>query len=71
MKENETRNISEFRPEDGFECEKCGIDLREWCKIDFAKDDDDAEVVTEYRFKYCPNCGKKIVEERDDEKMDE
>lgn len=67
MKDNETRNISEFRPEDGFECAKCGIDLREWCKINLAEDDDDAEIVTPFVFKFCPNCGRKIIEEESED----
>lgn len=65
MKENETRNISEFHPVDGFKCEKCGIDLRDWSRIVFDDDDDD-EFVHEYEFNFCPNCGKKIIEESDD-----
>lgn len=69
MKENETRNISEFHPVDGFKCEKCGIDLRDWSRINFDEDDDYSEFVTEYEFKYCPNCGKKIIEEESDDEI--
>jgi predicted RNA-binding Zn-ribbon protein involved in translation (DUF1610 family) len=64
MKENETRNISEFHPVDGFKCEKCGIDLRDWSRIEF---DDSDEFVHEFEFKFCPNCGKKIIEEESDD----
>lgn len=61
-RKNETRNISEFNPVDGFKCEKCGIDLRDWSRIVFDEDDDYAEFVREYEFKFCPNCGKRVVE---------
>jgi predicted RNA-binding Zn-ribbon protein involved in translation (DUF1610 family) len=67
MKDNETMNISEFHTVDGFKCLKCGIDLRDWSRINFDEDDDYSEFVTEYEFKFCPNCGKKIIEEDDED----
>ena len=59
MEENETRNISELHPTDGFHCLKCGVDLRDWSRIEF---DDSDEFVHEFEFKFCPNCGKKRCE---------
>lgn len=55
-----TRNISVIS--DSFICEKCGIRLEDCTRIIF---DEDAEDTTyhEYEFKFCPNCGRRIVEE--------
>lgn len=63
MKENETRNISQWHPVDGFICEKCGIRLEDWSRIVFDEEDND-KFVYEYEFQFCPNCGRKIVEEK-------
>jgi predicted RNA-binding Zn-ribbon protein involved in translation (DUF1610 family) len=66
MKENETRNISNFNPADGFICKKCGIRLEDWCQLE--EDPDDGEISChEYEFKFCPNCGRKIIEEGSDD----
>ena len=55
--EDETcRNITEENPVDDFVCSKCGIHLYDWIR----KDDEDWY---EYEFKYCPNCGAKVVEQ--------
>ena len=64
MKGNETRNISELHPTDGFHCLKCGVDLRDWSRIEF---DDSDEFVHEFEFKFCPNCGKKIIDEESED----
>lgn len=66
MKENETRNISELHPVDAFKCAKCGMDLRDWSRIVFDEDADD-NFVYEYEFRFCPNCGKKIIEEESED----
>jgi endogenous inhibitor of DNA gyrase (YacG/DUF329 family) len=67
MKDNETRNISELHPVDGFKCAKCRIDLRDWSRIDFDEEDGYEEFVKEYEFRFCPNCGRPIVEEETDD----
>lgn len=55
-----TRNIAEVS--DTFICEKCGIHLEDCVRAEY---DEDAEDTThyEYKFKFCPECGRKIVEE--------
>lgn len=55
-----TRNISVIS--DSFICENCGIRLEDCTRIIF---DEDAEDTTfhEYEFKFCPECGRRIVEE--------
>lgn len=60
MKENETRNIGTLHPVDSFICEKCGIRLEDWVQL---KEDPDMISCCEYEFRFCPNCGRKIVEE--------
>ena len=49
---------------DQFICSKCGIHLQDWVRMDDEYDD----IVHEYEFKYCPNCGLPI-EEEDNEQM--
>ena len=55
------KNIYEMHPTDGFTCSACGITI-----IDFREERVDEEDCTaswyEYEFKYCPNCGAKVVE---------
>lgn len=54
-----TRNISAVSYR--FICEKCGIRLEDCVKTVY---DEDAEDTTfyEYEFKFCPECGRKIVD---------
>lgn len=55
-----TRNTSKVS--DTFICEKCGIRIEDYSRVEY---DEDAEDTThyEYEFKFCPECGRKIVEE--------
>lgn len=54
-------NLSEFDSIDEFECSNCGIVLSEYQQIEI--DEDDGErFFYDYRPKYCPNCGRKIVD---------
>lgn len=50
---------------DQFVCSKCGIHLQGWYRVD--EDDFDDGIVHEYKFRYCPNCGAKVVEGDNDE----
>lgn len=60
------KNIgADYAEQDQFICSKCGIHLQDWVRID--EDDYEDEIVHEYVFRFCPNCGKKL-EEIDDEK---
>lgn len=57
MEENTYHNITEENPVDDFVCSNCGIHLADWYRID-------GEDWFEYEFKYCLNCGAKVVEEK-------
>lgn len=55
-------NIGEDYAEvDQFVCSKCGIEIQDWHRVE--RDMDDGEVsYHEYAFRYCPHCGRRIVE---------
>ena len=63
-----TRNIAEVSYT--FICKQCGAHLEDCVKavytdIDDVDDDEGAKdiVYSEYEFKFCPECGRKVVEE--------
>lgn len=54
-------NISEMNGVDGFKCSECGISIVDYVEERF--DEEEYETTFhEYEFKYCPNCGAKVVE---------
>lgn len=55
-----TRNLSAVS--DRFNCEKCGIRLEDCVKAVYDEEDEDTKY-QEYEFKFCPECGRKVVEE--------
>ena len=55
-----TRNLSNIS--DRFFCEKCRIYLENWMKCLNYEDGEDTHCC-EYEFKFCPECGRKVVEE--------
>lgn len=55
-----TRNLSNIS--DRFFCEKCRIYLENWMKCLYYEDTEDTKY-QEYEFKFCPECGRKVVEE--------
>jgi predicted RNA-binding Zn-ribbon protein involved in translation (DUF1610 family) len=58
-------NLSEFDSIDEFECSNCGIVFAEYQEIKV--DEDDGErYFYDYRPKYCPNCGSKIIDRQGD-----
>lgn len=60
MEDNTCKNISELHGVDGFKCSKCGISIVDYVE---EKVDENYDVsYKEYEFKYCPNCGAKVVE---------
>lgn len=66
LDEKTCTNLSEFDSIDEFECSNCGIVLSEYQQIEI--DEDDGErFFYDYRPKYCPNCGRKIVEEKEND----
>lgn len=61
LDEKTCTNLSEFDSIDEFECSNCGFTLVEHkeCSVD---EDDGEEYYFAYKPKYCPNCGRKIVD---------
>lgn len=53
---DEATNEGDLAYCDDFLCSKCGIHLTDWVRMDVKEDDR-----YEYEFKFCPNCGAKIV----------
>jgi hypothetical protein len=65
-----TENMSTIAFCDRFICKKCGIHLKDWCKVvteEYEQGDETIydESYYEYEFKYCPECGAKIIDEGD------
>lgn len=61
MSEKTCKNISEMHPVDGFTCSECGITIIDY--VEERVDEEEYDVTHhEYVFKYCPNCGAKVVE---------
>ena len=53
---DETTNEGDLAYCDDFLCSKCGIHLTDWVRMDANEEDR-----YEYEFKFCPECGAKIV----------
>lgn len=50
---------------DQFVCSECGIELQDWHSVERCED---GEVIYhEYTFRFCPNCGRRIMEGASDE----
>lgn len=59
---NETcYNLAEVADCDQWICSNCGINLTEWTKVVIDEDTNDT-TYHEYDFKFCPECGHKIIE---------
>lgn len=56
-------SVSELNLVDGFECSNCGIRIEGYEEVEFDDECPYEKNYSEYRLKYCPNCGRKIVEE--------
>ena len=52
----------EYHEADEFRCSECGLHLEDWTRYVYDEDSDE-EYTQEYVFKYCPECGAKIVGE--------
>lgn len=61
-KEKTCKNITKQPPVDEFICSECGLILQDYCEKRIDGEDGD-ECFFEVEFKYCPNCGAKVVEE--------
>lgn len=64
MKSTTCKNVSEYHEADQFICSECGIHLEDWVEVWFDEDFgySENEIRSEYTMRYCPNCGRKIVE---------
>lgn len=54
-------NESEYDLKDYFKCSNCGIELGEYRQFEIDEDYGD-RYGHQYRPKYCPNCGRKIID---------
>ena len=54
-------NESEYDSKDNFKCSNCRIELGEFRQFEIDEDYGD-RYGHQYRPKYCPNCGRKIVD---------
>lgn len=62
LEEETCQNLSEYNLVDGFECSNCGIIIENYNEIEIDKDYPEDRCMKEYAPKYCPNCGRKIVD---------
>ncbi len=58
---NTCRHVGDINEVDQFVCSECGIHLEDWAEK--VEDEDGDLHHQEYAFKFCPNCGRKIVDE--------
>ncbi len=56
-------NDSKMHPSDEFICSNCGLITRDNCRYEIDEDADGDESCYEFEIKYCPRCGRKIIEE--------
>ena len=61
LEEETCTNESEYDSMDYFKCSNCGIELGEYRQFEIDEDYGD-RYGNQYRPKYCPNCGRKIVD---------
>ena len=55
-----TRNLAKVS--DTFICGKCGIHIKDCIKVVYNEDTEDT-TYQEYEFKFCPECGRRVMEE--------
>lgn len=55
-------NDSKMHFSDEFICSHCGLILKENCRYEVDEENGD-ETCYEFEIKYCPRCGRKIIEE--------
>ena len=58
-------NLAAVADCDQWICSHCGINLTEWAKVVFDEDTNDT-TYHEYCFKFCPECGHKVVSRYDE-----
>lgn len=62
LEEETCTNESEYNLVDGFECSNCGIIIENYNEIEIDEDYPEDRCMKEYTPRYCPNCGRKIVD---------
>ena len=62
LDEKTCTNESEYNLVDGFECSNCGIIIENYNEIEIDEDYPEDRCMKEYAPRYCPNCGRKIVD---------
>lgn len=55
-----TRNVAEVSDE--FICEQCGMHIEDYVRAIYDEESEDT-TYKGYEFKFCPECGRKVVEE--------
>lgn len=58
-----TSNILECNIVAGFKCEKCGIEIIDYTRRKINEDTGE-EIHLEYTPKFCPSCGRKIINKK-------
>lgn len=66
LDEKTCTNLSEFDSTEEFRCSNCGFTLVEHKEYAVGEDDGE-EYYFNFKPKYCPNCGRKIVEEKEND----
>ena len=61
LEEETCTNLSEYDSTEEFRCSNCGFTLVEHKEYAIGEDDGE-EYYFAYKPKYCPNCGRKIVD---------
>lgn len=61
LDEKTCENLSDYNLCNQFECSNCGIVICEYQEVE-VDENDGSEFIHEYTPKYCPNCGRKIVD---------
>ena len=54
-------NLAQVADCDEWICSHCKINLTDWTKVIIDEEENDT-IYFEYCFKYCPECGHKIIE---------
>lgn len=62
LDEKTCENLSEYNLCDRFKCSNCGIIIENYNEIEIDEDYPEDRCMKEYAPRYCPNCGRKIVD---------